>query len=338
MSLTMPPFARILPILLISLLLGCNKTTSGDTASGADKSSAYPKTVRVGYFANLTHAQAVLGVSSGDYAAAVAPAALETKTFNAGPLLMEALAAGAIDIGYVGPGPAINRHAATHGEGIRVISGCAANGVVIVARKDSGIKTLKDLAGKKIASPQHGNTQDIAARHYVSAVLGQKDADNVIGVPNAEQSAMMQRGEIDAAWVPEPWGARLVADVDASIIAEEKDLWPGGQFSLTVVVTTPEYLKAHGDVIDKLLGAHRVWTQRLRQDPAAQAAPLADALFKLTQKKLPADLVKSALTRVVFTDDPLPDTFKTMAQWTADLKFGPPIARLDTLFAVRVSK
>src|SRR5207249_4800161 len=125
-----------------------------------------------------THAQAVLGVASGDFANAVAPAKVTTKVFNAGPSLVEALLTKNLDIGYVGPGPALNAHVRTHGEGIRVISGAAANGVLIVARKDSGINTLADLKGKRVATPQHGNTQDISARHYLVAELKQSDANN----------------------------------------------------------------------------------------------------------------------------------------------------------------
>ena len=292
--------------------------------------------VRLGYFANLSHAQAVLGVSSGEIEQAIAPAKLKTKVFNAGPSLVEALFAGEIDIGYVGPGPALAAHARSKGQGIRVIAGAAANGVLIVARKDSGIKTVADLKGKRIATPQHGNTQDIAARHYLSADLGEKNDNNILPVPNAEQSGMMTRGQIDAAWAPEPWGSRLVAEAGATIVAEEKDLWPGKQFALAVVVTTPEFLENHPDVVAKVLGVHRSWTARLAVDPKAHLEELGSALLALTGKKLPPGVLESAITRVKFTDDPLPDTFKTMGQWTYDLGFEQQPARLGTLFDLNV--
>src|SRR5438477_6074685 len=147
--------AALLGVALM-LIAGCDKSTSKSNGAGPGASAAWPKQVRIGYFANLTHAQAVLGVESGEFAKAVGPAEFKTKVFNAGPSLMEALAAGEIDIGYVGPGPVLNSNDKSRGESVRVVSGCAANGVAIVARKDSGIKTVKDLAGKRIASPQHG--------------------------------------------------------------------------------------------------------------------------------------------------------------------------------------
>jgi NitT/TauT family transport system substrate-binding protein len=294
--------------------------------------------VRIGYFANLSHAQAVLGVASGEFEQAIAPAKLKTKVFNAGPSLVEALFAGEIDIGYVGPGPALAAHARSKGQGIRIIAGAAANGVLIVARKDSGIRTLADLRGKRIATPQHGNTQDIAARHYLAAELGQTSDNNILAIPNAEQSGMMDRGQIDAAWAPEPWGSRLVAETGATIIAEEKDLWPGKQFALAIVVTTPEFLRDHPDVVAKVLGVHRSWTARLASDPKAHLPRLGAALLALTGKKLPPGVLDSAITRVTFTDDPLPETFKTMGQWTYDLGFEQQPARLGTLFDLSVLK
>jgi NitT/TauT family transport system substrate-binding protein len=312
-------------ILSCAFLLGCHRDEHANPGP--------PKAVRLGYFANLTHAQAVLGVSSGEFAASVAPIHFEPKVFNAGPSLIEALTAGDIDVGYVGPGPVLAIHGRSKGEAVRIISGAAANGVVIVARKDSGITTMKDLVGKRIATPQHGNTQDIAARHYVTSILGQKDHENVIAAPNAEQATLMQRKEIDAAWVPEPWGARLIADVGATLVAEEKDIWLEKQFSLTVVITTPEFLTAHPEVIEKLLTVHRRWTGRLNKDPEAQLPVLTEALFKLTGKSLPDKIMRDAFGRTVFLDDPLKSTFQAMGDWSYELGFGQPLSRMELLFA-----
>jgi NitT/TauT family transport system substrate-binding protein len=296
--------------LFAAVLLGCGRSRGGD----GDR-------VRVGYFANLTHAQAVLGVASGDYAHAVAPAKLETKIFNAGPSLIEALFAGEIDIGYVGPGPVISAQARSHGQGIRVVAGGAANGVVVVVRKDSGIASIGQLAGKRIATPQLGNTQDISARHYLSSVLGLTDLSRVTPVDNGQQAALFARNEIDAAWVPEPWGQLLIAQTGATLLAEEKDLWPEKEFVLSLVVTTPEFLAKHPDTVERVLGAHRTWTDRLAADPAKYAPALGDALFALTGKRLDPAVVREALGRVKFTTDPNERTLKTFASWTHDLGF-----------------
>jgi NitT/TauT family transport system substrate-binding protein len=296
----------------LGALPACKKSVPSGTA---------PPVVRIGYFANLTHAQAVLGVASGEYARAVAPSKLETRVFNAGPSLVEALFAGEIDIGYVGPGPAISAYNKSHGEGIRVIAGAAANGVVIVARRESAIQSVADLAGKRVATPQLGNTQDVSARHYLQAALKQDDLKNVIPIENAQQSAMLARGDVDAAWVPEPWGQRLISETGARLIAEEKDLWPNKEFVLTLVVTTPEFLAQHADVVERVLTAHRAWTSRLTAAPDAHIAELRDALFTLTGKKLDDAILGPALHRVKLTDEPLEETLRTFSIWTHDLGF-----------------
>jgi NitT/TauT family transport system substrate-binding protein len=288
-----------------------------------------PAEVRVGYFANLTHAQAMLGVQDGTFAAALGPSKLSTKIFNAGPSVIEALFADEIDIAYIGPGPAINGFVRSNGEGLRVIAGSAANGVVIVAAKDSGISTLADLKDKRIATPQHGNTQDIAARIYVTQKLGQADHKNVTPVANAEQLGMLSRGQIDAAWSPEPWASRLVAEAGAKVIAEESSLWPGGEFSLTLVITTPKFLKEHPDAVEKFLAAHVDLTRRLQNASDADLALLNDALEKLTGKRIGDAVLRTALGRTKFTTRPLDATLTTMADWSFALGFLPKQAKLD---------
>src|SRR2546421_12938067 len=141
-----------LPILGLVFVfsLGCNRDKSSSQGGAAQE-------VRIGYFANVTHAQAVLGVSGGSFEKAVGPAKLSTKVFNAGPSLIEALFAGEIDIGYVGPGPVLNAHAKGRGEEIRVIGGAADHGGLIVARNDSGIHSPAELAGKRGATRQLGD-------------------------------------------------------------------------------------------------------------------------------------------------------------------------------------
>lgn len=335
------PILRWAPFITLAAALalvvtGCGKSSSTTFTAGSGESasaSAPPpiSEIRLGYFANVTHAQAVLGVSSGDFQSALGPIKLTTNTFVAGPSLIEALFAGEIDIGYVGPGPVITAWAEAHGQAVRVISGAAANGVVIVAGPKSGIHSFADLAGKKIATPQRNNTQDISARHYLLSVLHQANDKNVIPLANPEQVGRMLAGDIDAAWAPEPWGSRLVASAGGTIIGEEKDLWPDHQFALTVVIARQEFLRQHPDVVAKFLAVHHQWTQKLAASPATYTSQLEDALGALTKSKLPAGVVDSSLKHVTFTDDPLPKTFDTMAQWSFDLGVIKQPASLDGL-------
>lgn len=302
----------VIGILAASALVGCKPNEN--------KTGNAPPPVRIGYFANLTHAQAVLGVASGELAQAVAPRPLKTKIFNAGPSLIEALFAGEIDLGYIGPSPVINAYAQSKGRGLRVIAGAAANGVVVVARKDSGIKTLQDLKGRRLATPQLGNTQDVSARHYLQEVLKQDHLSNVVPIANAEQLTLLTRGDIDASWVPEPWGSRLIVEGGAVLVGEEKDLWPKGEFGITLVITTPEFLAQHPELVEKVLEVHVSWTDRLNREPQKYLSPLGEALFALNGKKLPEGVVPAALGRIKFTADPLESSLQTFADWAYHLK------------------
>jgi len=296
------------------------------------QSADEPTELRLGYFANVTHSQAVLGVAGGDFQRALGPIKLEPKVFNAGPSLIEALIAGDIDIGYVGPGPTLTAWSETHGQAITVISGAAANGVLIVAGPHSNIHSLADLAGKKIATPQRNNTQDISARHYLRDVLHEEDDTNVIPIANPEQVGRMLAGDIDAAWTPEPWASRLVATAGGTIIAEEKDLWPRHQFSLTVVIARSDFLHEHPDLVRKILAVHQSWTKRLNDSPADSGPRLESALAALTHSKLPPGVMAASLGHVKFTNDPLKDTFQTMEKWSLDLRVIRRPASLDGLF------
>ncbi|MFO0838727.1 MAG: aliphatic sulfonate ABC transporter substrate-binding protein [Phycisphaerae bacterium] len=326
----MREFRVLLTAVGLIMCAGCNPPSApqGETGTGGRANLAE---VRIGYFANLTHAQAVLGVASGEFAAAVKPSTLSTKVFNAGPSLIEALFADEIDIGYVGPSPALNAHAKSHGQGIRIVAGAAANGVAIVVRKDAGIERLDDLKGKRIATPQLGNTQDVSARHFLINKLGQPNADNVIPVANAEQLAMMDRGQIDAAWAPEPWAARLIVEARGKLLAEEKELWPGGEFTLAVIVVSPRFLSEHPDTVKAILRVHQTLTARLNHEPDKCAAELGAALNKLTGKTIPPAAFSQAMQRTKFTTEPLAETLKTFATWAFEMglsKDAPDLAGL----------
>lgn len=312
-------------LLLLVAGIACEKKDSPHN----ENPSAPPAVVRVGYFPNLTHAQAVLAVASGELEQALLPTKLETRVFNAGPALIEALNAGEIDLAYVGPGPVISAHLRSKGQAIRVIGGAVKNGVVLVATQASGVRNLPDLKGKKLATPQAGNTQDISARHFLQQAIG--DVSGIVPVPNAEQRGLMERGQIDAAWVPEPWGALLISQTGAKLVLEEKDLWPDKQFVLTLVTTTPEFLQKHPETVKKFLRVHHRWTQRLTQNPGQYLSQLSEALFKLTQKQLPQEVMEQAISRVSFTDEPIAESLQAMNQWTYDLGFSRQTGSLDGL-------
>jgi NitT/TauT family transport system substrate-binding protein len=314
-------------------LCGCG----APTPSAATGTEQEPASFRLGYFANVTHAQAVLGVANGMFQKALGSVPLKPVVFNAGPSAVEALFAGELDATYIGPGPTANAFIKSHGEAVRVIAGAAANGVVLVVRKDAGIAKLEDLKGKRIATPQHGNTQDISARAFVIHTLHDKPKQDggttdIQAVPNAEQLGLFKQKQLDASWAPEPWATRLVKEGDGAILDEEKNLWPEKRFAITLLVVSKRFLDAHPKTIERLLRAHLELTALLR-DKGAECEPALNAEFaKLLGKPLDPQTLHDALSRVEFTTDPLNASVQTFSDWSAELGFSSGKVDLQPLF------
>jgi NitT/TauT family transport system substrate-binding protein len=288
-------------------------------AIGASLGVRAAEPVRLGYFANLTHAQALVGVARGDFQKALGDVPLKTMVFNAGPSVVEAVMAGELDCSFIGPSPAINGYLKTKGAAFHVVCGVAANGVAIVARPGSGIRTLADLAGKRIATPQFGNTQDVSARVYVTDVLKSqlgegKGQTRIMPIANAEQFEAMRRGDIDASWAPEPWASRMIVEGGATVVAEEKDLWPGKLFSTTVFVMSRTFMQKRPAQARALVRAVIEITDWMNGSPAEARRVINEQLKVVTGKALSAQVLDSACARVVFSVNPLDATLSEYAQ------------------------
>src|SRR6185312_11442085 len=189
------------------------------------------KVLRLGYFPNINHAQAVIGIGNGDFQKALGNN-IEIKrfVFNAGPSAIEALFAKQIDATYVGPNPAINGYIVSGGKNVKIVAGASSGGAVFVVRNDSGIQSPKDFAGKKFASPQLGNTQDVALRKYLldNGYQTKEHGGKLEVVPakNADILTLLLKKQVDGAWVPEPWGERFIKEANSRLFLDERDLWP----------------------------------------------------------------------------------------------------------------
>ena len=320
----------IIPILVTTImLLSATLTSSNSLFAFAQEQTGVQgvKTLRIGYFPNINHAQAVIGLGNGDFQNALGNnVKVETFQFNAGPSAIESLLANRIDASYIGPNPAINGYVVSDGKDVRVIAGATSGGASFVVRNDSGINTVKDLGGKKFASPQLGNTQDVALRKYL-VDNGFKTTENggnvtVTPVANADILTLFLKKELDGAWVPEPWATRLVKEANGRILVDERDLWPPeGKFVTAHIIVRPDYLKENPDVIKKLITAHVNETQWINSNKEQAIKEFNVQLKKLTGKELPEDVLAESLTRLEFTDDPIKSSLLKSANDAYDLGF-----------------
>jgi len=284
------------------------------------------KTLRIGYFPNITHSQAVIGLNNGDYQKVLGDnVTVETFRFNAGPSAIESLLADRIDATYIGPNPAINGYLLTGGKDLRVISGASSGGASFIVRNDSGIETVNDLGGKKFASPQLGNTQDVALRKYLidNGFNTVENGGNVTVLPiaNADILTVFLKGEIDGAWVPEPWATRLVQEAGGKVFVDEKSLWPDGKFVTGNLIVRTDYLEKNPEIIKKLLEAHVDETLKINNDTAAAAKEFNTQLKKLTGQEISESVLDKAYSNLELTYDPLKLTLFKSANDAYDLGF-----------------
>lgn len=296
-------------LLLAALLVaGCSASGPGEPRTAPDA-----REIRLGYMANLTHAQAVLGVADGSFAKAVGGRVV-TRLFPSGPSAIQALFAGEIDLLYVGPSPALNGYLRSEGEAVRVIAGAASGGAVFVVRE--GVDP-KDLRGRRLATPGLANTQDVALRHLLEQNQWQtreRGGDVTLSpIKPAEILNLFSRGQLDGAWVAEPWGSRLIQEAGARLVYDERDLWPNRTFATTLLVAHPAFLREHRELAVRFLEAHVAMTTWIQTHPDEAARRLNEALAGLQGKPLPDRLLAEALTRVDFRTDPMSDSVEEQA-------------------------
>ncbi len=304
--------SALLLALTVSTIAGCAAETN------AAPSSDRPVTLRLGYIPNATHAQSLVGLERGTFAEALGPGVrLEAKQFNGGPSVIEALFAGAIDASYIGPNPAVNGYVHSEGKALRIIAGATSGGALFIVRPGSNIHSPADLAGKKIASPQFGNTQDVALRAYLRAngLKSRDDGGNVavFNTSNANTLTLFQKGDIDGAWAPEPWATRLIQEAGGTLFLDERTLWPDGDFVTTQLIVSAEFLNRHPDAVEDLVRAHvdiTDWTNANR-DAAAQL--VSRRIEADTGAPMPVSLVTASWANMRITADPLPSTLRKSA-------------------------
>jgi NitT/TauT family transport system substrate-binding protein len=283
-------------------------------------------TIRVGAFPNITHPQAMIGKANGSFDRAMGPQVkIDWKSFNAGPSAIEALFAGALDMSYIGPNPATNGYVRSNGEALRTIAGATSGGAALIVRTEARISKVEDFHGKRIASPQMGNTQDVALRAWLKAhgmTTTDKGGDvQVIPVANPDQLTLFLKKQLDAAWAPEPWASRLVHEANGRIFLDERELWPKGQFVTAQLVVSTKFLTEHPDLVKTWLRAHVELTDWINAHKTQAKGILNSQIQKETGKSLASDVLDDAFGRLEVTYDPLQTAFLKAARSAFDAGF-----------------
>lgn len=313
----------------LGLFAGAATTALGGIALGRRGSD--PSVLRVGTMANLTHAPMLAGLGSGRFARALAPVRIESRVFRAGPRVTEALIGDAIDVGTAGPAPVVIHHA-RHSQGgrggLRILGGCSSGGASLVVSKCSGIASAADLHGRRIAVTQLGTTQDVALRAYL-AEHGLRESIaggdvRILAIAGSTILAQMQAGDLDGAWLPEPWATRIVRDLDARRLVDERDLWEGRRFATAVLASRAD--RARSPSVARLVEALRDEVDRAVRDPATTRDEAYAELRRTIGDPGKRVVFDEAWRFIDFTSDPVRSSIDVFGARARALGLVPPDA------------
>jgi NitT/TauT family transport system substrate-binding protein len=310
--------ARLVVVVVVALAgAACSSGASSTSGAATPGSPPAPVTLRLGYFPNITHAAALVGVNKGLFQKALGGDTLDaSKTFNAGPAAVEALLSGAIDATFVGPSPSINAFTKSNGA-VRIVSGAASGGAALVTKPS--IASVDQLKGRTVATPQLGNTQDVALRAFLTSKGFKVDTQgggdvSIKPQDNSQTVDTFKAGTIDGAWVPEPYLTQLV-QAGGHVLVDEKDLWPGGKWVTTNLLVSKSFLDKHPSTVEHLLAGLVDSVDFIASDPAGAEAAVDDQIGRITGKKLAPAVLAAAFTssNLTFTVDPIASSLRKQA-------------------------
>ncbi|MDL9977772.1 ABC transporter substrate-binding protein [Microbacterium candidum] len=310
-----------LAAMMLTGLAGCAASADAATKPVANLDAGTPASeIRIGYFANVTHAPALVGLQEGIFAKDI-DAKITTQVFNAGPAAIEALSAGAIDAAFIGPNPSINSYIQSAGRSVRIVAGATTGGAALVVKSD--ITKPEELKGKTLTTPQLGNTQDVALRSWLKGKGFQTDTTgggdvHITPTDNAQTLALFQQGKIDGAWLPEPWVSRLVEDAGAKVLVDEADLWKNGAFPTTVLLVNADFLAKHPQTVKQLVKGDVDAITWLNDNTAKAASAINEKLKADAGKGLSDAVLNRSLEHVTFSADPQAQTFQELVQHGLD--------------------
>ena len=291
--------------------------TIGITLNSSDDSNETK--LRIAYFPNIGHAIPIVGMEKNFFETGVGNATkIETSVFDSGPQAIESLFANSVDLAYVGPGPAINGFLNSENNNVKILAGAASGGASFIVHPKSEITSASDFAGKKIAAPQIGNTQDVSLRHYLSE-NGLKSAEKggsviVYNIPNPDIYTLFVKGDIDGAWVAEPWATILETELNGKRLFHEEELWPNNEFASVLLIANVNYVEANPMLVANLIDSHQKTADWINENPVETRDIFNDFLNSHLGQSLSDDVVDVALSNLLITYDPLPDSIHSFAE------------------------
>ena len=281
--------------------------------------------IRVGYFPNIGHAIPIVGLEKGFFTQNLADVQIGTKVFDSGPQAIEALFANSIDIAYVGPGPAVNGFLKSDSNNIRILAGAASGGASFIVHPDSNIESVDDFAGKRIAAPQIANTQDVSLRTYLKE-NGLETAERggsvfVLNIANPEIYTLFIKGDIDGAWIPEPWATIFVEKLNGKRLFFEEDLWPEKKFSSVLLIARADYVEKNNNIIQKWLESHQETVEWINLNSEETRIIYNNFLQKELGTTLSESILKESFSNIIITSDPVPKSIEIFAKRSYDLGY-----------------
>ncbi|MFQ5496770.1 MAG: ABC transporter substrate-binding protein [Nitrosopumilus sp.] len=275
--------------------------------------------IRIAYFPNVGHAVPIVGIEKGFFAEQLGEEVeIETRVFDSGPQVIESLFANSVDVAYVGPGPAINGFLNSENNNIKILAGSASGGASFVVHPNSHINSVSDFDGKKIAAPQIGNTQDVSLRYYLSE-NGLKPAERggsvvIYNIPNPDIYTLFVKGDIDGAWVAEPWATILETELNGKRLFHEETLWPDKKFVSVLLIANVNYIEKNPEIISNLMKSHQETVNWINEHPVDTRIIFNSFLDSYLGQPLSDEVVDVALSNLLITSDPLLNSVESFAQ------------------------
>ena len=288
----------------------------GFTQSSVDDSQ---NKIRVAFFPSVVHAVPIIGMETQTFANNLDDDLdIQVKIFDSGPQVIESIFSNSVDIAYVGPGPVINGFLKSDGNDLKILAGAASGGASFVIQKNSGLDLIENYSGKRIAAPQISNTQDVSLRHYL-AENGLKPAEKggdvfVLNIANPDIYTLFAKGDIDGAWVPEPWATMLVEELNGVRLFDENEFWPENQFSSVLLIGRSDYIEKNPEIIKKWITANEKTVQWINNHPDESKKLYNQFLKSYMGRTLPPNIVEISFSNIIITSEPLENSVHTFAE------------------------